>query len=242
MAMSDDKSANLQTHGSVPVPDPTLLTTQQLIREIEALRNHVDIRLDGLKQLSDVRHDALATQFRERDTRMDQTARDNAKAIDAALQAAKEAAAAIDEKTAHLAALHDEKFRSIAIQFVERDTRAEQTSRDSKVAVDAALQAAKEAVGEQNRSNSLSIAKSETATAKSIDQLQTILQTATSAIDSKIADLKERLTIIEGKSLGMTTQHITTQGSQIQWVGIIGLVLGVVVAVISVVVSVSARP
>src|SRR5580658_3724506 len=62
-------------------------------------------------------------------------------------------------------------FAGIQTQFIERDTRVEQTAKGSKEALDAALQAAKEAVGEQNKSNSVAIAKSEAATNKQMDQL-----------------------------------------------------------------------
>jgi hypothetical protein len=186
----------------------------------------VDRAVGALQNLHDERFNTVNLQFNERDARMNQTNLDNKVAITAALAAAKEAAAAIDEKTAHLQALHDEKFRSIAVQFSERDTRTEQTSRDSKVAVDAALQAAKEAVGEQNRSSALAIAKSEAATAKSIDQLQVILQTATSAIDDKISDIKERLTIIEAKRVGQDTEHTAHAGAQTQWLGVVGGLVG----------------
>ena len=186
------QDAQVWARGSVPVPDPTLLTTQQLIREIQSLREILEAKIDGIVAQNIEHFRSIDLRFLERDTRSEKFEQDNRTAIQAALQAAKEAAQAIDEKTAHLEALHGEKFRSISTQFTERDTRAEQTSRDSKVAVDAALQAAKEAVGEQNRSSALAIAKSEAATAKAIDQLQILLQTATGAIDGKIADIKDR--------------------------------------------------
>jgi hypothetical protein len=98
--------------------------------------------------------------------------------------------------------LHDEKFNSIQKQFTERDTRTEQTYKDSKVAVDAALQAAKETVGEQNRSAALSIAKSETSTNKQIDQLGVLITTTVQGLNDKIDDLKERLTRLEGHTAG----------------------------------------
>jgi hypothetical protein len=47
-----------------------------------------------------------------------------------------------------------------------------------KIAVDAALQATKEAVAEQNRSFALATDKSETATMKQIDALGLAIQTA----------------------------------------------------------------
>jgi len=70
------------------------------------------------------------------------------------------------------------------------------------VAVDAALQAAKEAVGEQNKSSALAIAKSETSTTKQIDQLVAQIASQTKNFDDKIGDVKERLTRIEGGAVG----------------------------------------
>jgi hypothetical protein len=97
---------------------------------------------------------------------------------------------------------HEERFASIKTQFTERDTRTEQTSRDSKVAVDAALQAAKEAVGEQNRSNTLAIAKSETAFAKQVDQIGVQIATIQKGVDDKFEDVKGRLNLLEGMKRG----------------------------------------
>jgi hypothetical protein len=149
---------------TVPVPDPTLLTTAQVQREINTLKELVFARLDGMDKAVDT--------FNEGITRVPTDT---------------------DKQIQHLRELHDEKFRSIATQFSERDTRTEQTSRDSKVAVDAALQAAKEAVGEQNKSNSLANAKMETAFTKQIDTIGTMIQTNMKATDDKINDMKERL-------------------------------------------------
>ncbi len=70
--------------------------------------------------------------------------------------------------------------------------------------MDAALQAAKEAVGEQNKSSALAIAKSEAATTKQIDQLAGVIQTMTKAFDDKVGDVKDRLTRIEGAKQGMS--------------------------------------
>jgi hypothetical protein len=106
------------------------------------------------------------------------------------------------EQLAQLKQLHQEKFDSIAVQFAERDTRTEQTAAGVKIAVDAALQAAKEAVAEQNRSFALATGKSETATMKQIDALGLAIQTANKGLDDKIADMKDRLTRIEGMDLG----------------------------------------
>lgn len=148
--------------------DPSALSTQQVWREIAALK------------------ELFLTRLEEQD-----------KAV-LLLQSIANRSPTINEVYLQ----HEEKFRSIQIQFQERDTRTEQNSVSSKVAVDAALQAAKEAVAEQNRSNSVAISKSESATAKQIEQLALQLQTASASLDSKITDVKERMTRIEGMGAG----------------------------------------
>src|ERR1700738_587069 len=142
-------------HGNRPIPDPTVLTTQQLLRELNNLKEIMYTRLDAMDKAMGI--------FSDNITRVPTDT---------------------DKQISHLKELHDEKFKSISIQFAERDTRTEQTSRDSKVAVDAALQAAKEAVGEQNKSSALAIAKSEASTTKQIDQLGTNIQNGNKAVDN----------------------------------------------------------
>jgi hypothetical protein len=154
-----------------PIPDPTLLTTQQLYREIASLQSVLETRLLAVADKMNSMEGVLTSK--------------------------------LDERINHLQGLHEEKFQSIQVQFQERDVRTEQTSRDSKVAVDAALQAAKEAVGEQNKSSSLAISKSEAATNKQIDQLGLMITTTTAGLNDKIEDLKERMGRAEGHGGGM---------------------------------------
>ena len=176
---------------SRPVPDPTLLTTQQLLREMSNLREVIFTRLDAMDKAMDL--------FRENITRVPTD---------------------VDKQVGHLKALHEEKFMGVQKQFEERDTRTDQTSRDSKVAIDAALQAAKEAVGQQTQASDRAIAKSETATSKQLDQLAVQIQTETKALDGKITDLKERLTLMEGRGSGV-------QASWAVAVAVIGMLMGV---------------
>ena len=137
-------------------------------------------------------------------------------------------------------ALSDEKFAGIAICFEERDAKRELerdeagrflsasfSSRDT--AVSAALAAQERSVSEQNRSSAAAIAKSETATAKAIDQLQLLLQTNSGGLESKISDIKDRITVIEGKTVGAAAAHTESHGSQLQWVGILGLIFGTLI-------------
>jgi hypothetical protein len=162
--------------GSRPVPDPTLLTTQQTVRGIVALREVLEARMDGADKVTALLKEGLDRRQSE-----------------------------IDAAVGHLKTLHEEKFHSIAIQFSERDTRTEQTAKDSKVAVDAALQAAKEAVGEQNKSSALAIAKSEGATTKQIDLIGGQIAAIAKNMDDKIGDLKDRINIIDGRTEGTKT-------------------------------------
>jgi hypothetical protein len=175
-----------------PVPDPTKLTTEQLNREIAALREAVGHGQLALREILETRMDG------------------NDRAIELLQAATDKLPAWIDQKIVALRDVHDqkfvsivdstaEKFSSIQTQFTERDVRTEQAAGAVKIAVDAALQAQKEAVGEQNKSSSTAISKSEQATVKQIDQLSVLIQTMTKAFDDKIGDVKDRLTRIEGK-------------------------------------------
>lgn len=97
-----------------------------------------------------------------------------------------------------LSAVSSERFTRIDTQFIERDKRTDQLSLADKTAVAAALQAAKEAVGAQNTSNSIAIAKSESSTVESIKQLQTLFNSAIDGLNDKVNDVKSRLDRGEG--------------------------------------------
>lgn len=205
-----------QRPAMVPVPDPTVLTTDQLLREVKSLKEILETRLNGM------------------DT-----------AIELLQHTSDRFPTRIDEKIVALKEVHEEKFRSIATQFAERDTRTDQTSRDSKVAVDAALQAAKEAVGEQNRSSALAIAKSEAATQKQIDQQSLLIQGTAKASDEKIDDIKERLTRIEGKGEGVSadaasrqTEIRSRQSGASNNIALIGMIVGALIAIAGIIIAV----
>src|ERR1700722_3754137 len=176
MAMEKDNG------GSRPDPDPTLLSTQQTIREQDALKELVLSIVDGKFSVIDTRLSGMDTAIklvREDSAKFPEFARDQVN---------------------QLRELHGEKFNSINTQFNEVDKRTTQLSTADKTAAAAALQAAKEAVGAQNTSNSTAIAKSETATVAAIKQLQPLFNTANAATNDKINDLKSRLDRGEGKT------------------------------------------
>ncbi len=170
------RDVNSDPRGSTPVPDPTVLTTQQLTIGLASLREILETRLDAMDTATEL----------------------NKEQMDKIPQMIHESVVAVEKIRDQKFLTVDEKFRSIETQFKERDTRTEQSSKDSKVAVDAALQAAKEAVGEQNKSNALAIAKSETAFTKQLDQIMTLIAATSKTSDEKINDLKSRLDRGEG--------------------------------------------
>ena len=182
-----------------PVPDPTILTTQQLLREIASAREVIEARLDGMD-----------------------------KAIELLQASSDRYPDFVHQAVGRLQELHEEKFRSIEVQFKERDTRTEQTSRDSKVAVDAALSAQVKSVDAQNISNSLAISKSEAGFTKQIDQIGALIGATGKATDDKIDDIKTRLNSIEIRANAFESRS-TGKVEGISSVGVI--VMGVVAAV-----------
>jgi len=201
----------------VPVPDPTVLTTEQLLRENVWLREVLDTKLDGIVKAGELRQVNTNGKFEAYD-----------KAIRLLQDIADKFPDRIDEKISSLKEVHEEKFSSIQTQFKERDVRSDQTQKDSKVAVDAALQAAKEAVGEQNKSSALAIAKSEASTTKQIDQQGLLIQSTAKASDEKIDDIKERLTRIEGSGAGKGIMFGWIVAGMVAAVAVGGLVFSMV--------------
>jgi chromosome segregation ATPase len=180
MATDRDKDNS----GSRPVPDPTLLTTQQLLREVAQLRTEFAEQIGSVQTILETRLNGMD------------------KAIELLQATADRFPARMDEKIHAAIGVHDEKFDSIAKQFTERDVRSDSQKRDGKDALDAALAAQKEAAEKQATTFGLSVAKSEAATDKRIDQMSQLIQTNSQGLDGKITDLKERLTRIEGKGEG----------------------------------------
>lgn len=199
------------THLPSSLSDPSALTTQMVLREVEILSDRIT--------------NAIITRQRDQD----------------ALKAL------VESKLDKASELRNEKFDSIETQFnlIERQ-RVEQ-KKDTKDAVDAALIAQKEAVQEQTIASGLSIAKSETATAKQLDQLASTVTVAIGGVTQSlnemkdnfnvsISDLKERIGKIESNKVGATEQRAHSQQNITGVQAIIGIILGLT-TLISVVVA-----
>lgn len=125
----------------------------------------------------------------------------------------------IAEQVSALRTLNEERFTAIAMQFKERDMRSEQLAAAGAVAINAALQAAKESVASQNFANKEAIAKSDTTTTKLLDNL-----------DGKITDMKSQISRIENTSIGRASAGESQQSNFSLWVSM----AAVVVALLSV--------
>jgi hypothetical protein len=182
--------------GTPPVPDPTILTTEQLLRTVRAERDYVD----GIRDVIEERLAAMdkATALLSDTVNRVPTVVQTEVAHITGLMA---------ERFTSIDNLMDVKFQSIATQFAERDTRQEREARDNKVAVDAAFAAQKEAAAKQDESNAKAIDKSERATAETISKLQDLTTTISNGLSAQIADLKSRLDSGEGRDSGSRTQE-----------------------------------
>ena len=96
-----------------------------------------------------------------------------------------------------------EKFGGVTEQFVA-----------SKIAVDAALSAAKEAVAEQNKSNSQAITKSETATKEQLASLSRVTDAGIAGLSDKIDDARTRLTTLESRTAGIRDSRAETSSGE----------------------------
>ena len=199
-----------------PDPDPTVLTTQSLRHEIGLVKELFGEQLKALEKTLAHIHDDIE------------------RAAHQQLNTIAHLENLIDEKFQTIRSKFDEKFSSIDKQFLDRDNRIEQMAAAQQEALKTALQAAKEAQGEQNKSSALSINKSEVATGRQIEQLGgTVKQNAAMFID-KLDDIKTRMDRNEGigegstQDRGVRNQH---SNSVVNW---LGLIAGAVLALAAV--------
>jgi len=120
---------------------------------------------------------------------------------------------------AEIAASHGEKFASVAAQFVAKDN-----------AINIAITAAEKAVDKQNNSITQAIERIDASVTKQTDQIKNMATLTDTAVNGKIGDLKERLTIIESREVG--ARRVESRHGEI-WgyvVGGIGLMVAVAMA------------
>ena len=134
----------------------------------------------------------------------------------------------VDEKIKTLELVTQEKFASTQNQFKELNERAMQVAKSAKEALDAALQAAEKASLKQTETFTASIAKSEGATSKQIDQQGLIIQKSTDALNDKVGLLEGRMTRAESAregAAGLKTNQISVGMFALAGVGLVVTIL-----------------
>lgn len=166
MATTDTGELN-NPKGSTPVPDPTELTDRAIAKAVITFEQQIQAQ----KEFFDAKFVAK-----------DKEHVDYVKTAQEQLDNFKEVS---ELKVQSLRDLVAQQFELIEKQRVEQ-------KKDTKDAVDAALTAQKEAVREQTVASERSIAKSETATAKQLEQQTVTFSTSTEALRRSIDEVKER--------------------------------------------------
>jgi hypothetical protein len=211
-------------------PDPTELTTQALWREISALKELFNSRLEAMQRAIDVAHDDLVRVPTEVMKAVG-TLRDQ---HEEKFKTHEEKFKSVEQHIKDQAALRNERFDSVQKQLEERDVRSEQASRDDKVAISAAF-AAQEKIGEkQTEAFSESIGKSEAGFTKQIDQIGARITDLTKTFDDKIDGLKQRLDRGEGRGEGQVVQRGFQQTTSSFTLAIIVALIGVAALLISI--------
>jgi len=117
----------------------------------------------------------------------------------------------------------DAKLDAIGQRFAGVELRTAEQKSDTRLAVEAALSSAKDAVRLQTEASQLAQAKSETAFTKQIDGILLRVDQIATVMDGQIGDLKARLDRLEGKSSGISSSW----GILVGFIGIIGVALAI---------------
>jgi hypothetical protein len=164
--------------GRIPVPDPSVLTTDIVNLAKEDLRREGEM----MKEAGDAVIIALRVELMGEIKRLED--------------------------------VENERLLRIDQRFEERDERTDQIAQLGRISLDAALAAAKEAVGEQNKSNALSITKSESSMKEQVSANAVQAGTRIDALSDKFDDLKSRMDRGEGGTSGQRyerTEHRSVQ-------------------------------
>jgi len=184
-----------------PTPDPTILTTEVLVRAVGAERDYVNGRVEVVKGSLD----GIDVATRLLNETVNRTPAD------------------IQREITHLRELMQVEFASVAKQFKERDTRSERESRDNKLAVDAAFAAQEKHEKAAAESSGEAIRKSEATTNETI---KTNAELAITKIDALAKELNALTLTVQGiTSVKQGGQE--TRAAMYAVVGFIAALLGI---------------
>jgi hypothetical protein len=227
-AAAQDQNQQLKqtpSGGSVPVPDPTALTTSQLNREIELLKTTIDLADNALRDQIAQRFTSLEQAIELRDQKVDD-------AIEQRNQIVERVRAESIERVNALQSLIEERFNrvdagfdNVANQFANRDTALNAALTATQTAANNALTATKEAV-----------ATAGLVTEKQIAQQGKLQEEGMNGLRTSVIESQRRLDILEGRTAGLGDASKTqydSAGLLISVVAVMGSLTSVVIALIS---------
>jgi hypothetical protein len=172
---------------SVPVPDPTLLTTEALRREITWLREITDEKMKAfhnIHALLEKRVDNISPELQTIFVRADELSQGRKSGMDRDV-------ASIRELIDHERTSAEEKFKEVELRFQERDLRFAQAAESNQLAISAAL------VSVNNTQTRI-----ENQFSKQIDQLNATLVLTNANMTQRLDDLKTNVSGLEGNRRG----------------------------------------
>jgi hypothetical protein len=195
--------------GSRPVPDPTELTSMLVDKAFSNLREILEAQIQGQKELFQARFAAIEQATQLHQDRFDRIPDQIDAKITSLARLGEERFKTIEEHHKTV----EQQFLGIQTQFQERDVRVRESALAATTAINAALQSQKEAAGEQAKSFTLSIDKSEKGTLEQINQQRALLDAMKQGFDGKIDDVKERVTRIESIGAGRIAEVVDTRAA-----------------------------
>jgi hypothetical protein len=183
-------------------PDPTTLTSllvqqssEQSRRDLASAVETINTRLKAMGEASALKMDLIRQIRPETDAQIEHLRLQGERVVEHLRQLH-------EVKFEELGQRVDVRFDAIDQRFLERDIRTEQAALASKQALDAALQAAKELVQQQNEAASAAAAVMIANFTKLIDQLGIRLESIQKTYDDRLLEIKERIDRGEGSHQG----------------------------------------
>jgi hypothetical protein len=208
----------------VPSPDPTVATTESLLREISHTKEWGDTVVKFVREVVEEKITGARDVLEARLNGNDQAVTLLRSATDKVPQHVEASIAQMREIIEQKLYTQDEKFRSVQTQFEERDTRTEQTTKDSVKAIEAAFASAEKA-----------ITKTEVGFTKQIDEQSKRIDAVAAGSNEKIDDIKQRITVIEARTQGITANALESRtisrDSTAVYLGIAAIVAAVVIPI-----------
>jgi hypothetical protein len=271
-AAGGDKDPVYPLNSRPPVPDPTVLTTQLVDRAIGAFREVVETRLQAIDRATElVAKDVvsataetdLAAQRMQAHTTEDilklrelieanlETISARINGMDTATRLLADSVAKfpsdVDRAVQSATELILSQLRGVEGVSQEKFTGIQGTFESNALALTAALAAQKEAAAEQNKSNTLAITKSESATKETIAANAAQNAAATTALQTTLTDIKDRVVRLEAKAVNIResagdVQAVSTFDQTNRIAGTMGtrMTINTVIAAVSAMVAVVA--